>query len=97
MACEMTVATQLDDRLRPVLMKVFRQAPHDFRDAGRLVPPAWPEQGKDHLAGHSVKHQQGHVAVLIVIGVEQAKLLCTVSVGVGVIGIDDDLLGSLVK
>ena len=44
-----------------------------------------------------IEEQKRHIAVLVVIGIEQRELLCSIRIGIGIVGIDDNLLRSLVK
>lgn len=51
----------------------------------RLVAAAAAQQGKDQLAGNTLEDEQGHVAVLLAVVVEQRSLLSPVGVEGGVV------------
>ena len=59
----MTVATELDDGIRPMLMQVFHHTLHDAGHAERLVPAARSQQWEHQLACHPVEEQQGRKRV----------------------------------
>lgn len=51
--------------------------------------------GSIRLLAHSVKDKQRHIAILIVVGVEQCQLLVTIRIGVRIIGIKYYMAGRL--
>ena len=54
------------------------------------------QDGRDQLARLPFVEMDGHVAILVMVGVEQRQLLCTVRDIIRVIDVQDDLLRRLV-
>jgi len=54
------------------------------------------QNGRDQLARRPFVEMDGHVAILVMVGVEQRQLLCTVRDIIRVIDVQDDLLRRLV-
>ena len=91
----MTVAAHGDDGLRPFLAQAGDEPEDGVLEADGLVLAAWLEQRQDHLARISLEDHQRHVAVAVIIGVEEAQLLAPVGVHVRVVAVEDDVSGSL--
>ena len=91
----MAVATKLNDSVWPALMKVLDDPAENTRHIQGLVASSRTEHGKYQLLAHSVKDKQRHIAILIVVGVEQCQLLGAVSIGVRIIGIKYYMAGRL--
>jgi len=83
----MAVFSKFNDSVWPSLMKVFDDPTENTRHIKRLVASSRTEHVKDQLLAHSVKDKQRHIAILIVVGVEQCQLLSSVSIGVRIISI----------
>ena len=90
---EVGVATDYYLSVFPLITELGYQSLEQSRDVDCLVSPTRPEDGKDEFSAAALEQQQGHIAVLPVLGVEQGELLCTVCIGIRVIGIDDDGIG----
>ena len=90
---KMAVTTKLNDSVWPALMKVLDDPAENARHIQGLVASSRTEHGKYQLLAHSVKDKQWHIAILIVIGVEQCQLLGAVSIGVRIIGIKYHMAG----
>ena len=56
-----------------------------------LVPAARLEQRQDHLAGVALEDHQRHVAVAVIVGVEEGQFLAPVGVHVRVVAVKDDV------
>lgn len=93
---ELGVAAEDDFHSGPLLPQKGDQAYQPTGDVDGLVGPPGTQNGEDHLAALSLEQQQGHVAVLAVIGIEQRKLLIAERVGIGVIRVNDNRLRSTV-
>jgi len=93
---ELGVAPEDDFHLRPLLLEKGDQAYQPPGDVDGLVGSAGPQDGEYHLAALPLEQQQGHVAVLAVVGVEQGELLRAERIGVGVIRVNHDQFRSAV-
>lgn len=71
MAAEVAVAAKLDHRMPPCLVQILDHAAQYSEDIQRLVAPSQPEQRENELAVHAVENHQLHIAVFIVIVIEQ--------------------------
>ena len=89
----MAVTTKLNDSVWPALMKVLDDPAENARHIQGLVASSRTEHGKYQLLAHSAKDKQWHIAILIVIGVEQCQLLGAVSIGVRIISIKYHMAG----
>ena len=72
---------------------------HAFEDRGGLGAPHSAPGSKNRrapFARGAFVEMDGHVAILVVVGVEQRQLLCTVGNVIGVVDVQDDLLRRLV-
>ena len=88
---EVAVAAHGDDGLRPSLAQAGDE-PHDgVLETDGLVLAAGLEQRQDHLARITLEHHQRHVAVAVVVGVEDGLLLLAVGVDVRVVAVKDDV------
>ena len=91
---EVAVAAHRDDGLRPHLAQAGDE-PHDgVLEADGLVPAAGLEQRQDHPARIALEDHQRHVAVAVVVGVEEGLLLASVGVHVRVVAVEDDVAGN---
>lgn len=97
LAGEVAVAAQLDDGMQSASVYVFHKTYHGACHAERLVPATGSEHGECLLACQPVKYQQRHIAMLVVVGIEQCQLLCTIGVGVSIVCIEDNPFRNLVE
>lgn len=97
MAAEVAVAAKFDYRMRPCLMQILHDPAQYAEDVQRFIASSRSKQRKDELAVHPVEDYQWHIAVLIVIVIEQRKLLRPVGVGVGVIHVKNNPFGRFGK
>ena len=94
-AAEVGVAAQLEHGPRPVAVQVLYQMAHQSVQLHRFAAAPWTQYRQDQAPRCPVEDQQRHVAVLVVVGVEQRQLLTAVGVGVGVVRIQHHLLRRL--
>ena len=85
MAAEVAVAAKFDYCVGPCLMQILHDPAQYAEDVQRFIASTRPEQRKDGLAVHPVEDHKRHIAVLVVIVIEQRELLCPIGVGVGVV------------
>ena len=97
MAAEMAVAAEFYHGMRPFLMDEFNDSAQYAEYVQGLVAPSWPEQRKYKLAVHPVENNHRHIAVLVIIIVEQRQLLRSVGVGIRVVNVEYDFMWSLVE
>ena len=83
----MAVTAKLNDSVWPARMKILDDPAENTRHIKRLVASSRTEHGKYQLLAHTIKDKQWHIAILIVVGVEQCHLLGSVSIGVRIISI----------
>jgi hypothetical protein len=95
MGAEMAVTANLNDSVWPARMKILDDPTENTRDIQGLVASSRTEHGNYQLLAHSVKDKQRHIAILIVVGVEQCQLLGTIRIGVRIIGIKYYMAGRL--
>ena len=91
MGAEMAVATHRDDGLRPRLAQNGDEPQDGLLKAHGLVPAARLDQRQDHLAGVALEDHQRHVAVAVIVGVEEGQFLAPVGVHVRVVAVKDDV------
>ena len=91
---EVGVAPEYYLSVFPLVVELEYQPLEKSCNVDRLVSPSRPKDGKDELSAAAFEKKQGHIAVFPVINVEQRELLCSVCLGIHVIGIDDDGSGT---
>lgn len=95
MRAEVAVAADDNLRLGPGLTQAGNEPFERVTDVGRLVAAPRLEQRENHLATEALEDEQRHVAITVVVAVEQRELLHAVCVDVCVIAVQDDLLRRL--
>ena len=93
---EVRVTTQSDLHLRPGHEYMIQNAFENRRGLAATDSATGSQNGRDQLARPPFVEMDWHVAVLVMVGVEQRELLCTVRGIVRVIDVQDDLPGRLV-
>ena len=73
MAAEVAVATKFDDCMWPRLVQTLDYPVQYAEDIQRFVTSSGPKQRKDEFAVHAVEDYQRHIAVFIVIVIEQCE------------------------
>ena len=71
MATEHGIASDDNHCILPFLPQFFNQTENQACHVGALVYTARSENGKDELAAISLKDEQGHKAILMIIIIEQ--------------------------
>ena len=92
---EVAVAAHGDDGLRPCLAQAGDDPEDGVLETDGLVLAAGLEQRQDHLTRISFEDHERHVAVAVVVDVEETLLLAPVGVHVRVVAVKDDVSGSL--
>ena len=93
MGTEMAVSTHRDYSVWPHLSQAGDK-PHDgVLEACRLVLTPWLEQRKYHLSRITLEDHQRHMAVIVIVSIEEALLLTSIGIHVGVVTIKDDMAG----
>ena len=93
---EVRVTTQSDLHLRPGHEYMIQNALENRRGLAATDSATGSQNGRDQLARPPFVEMDWHVAGLVMVGVEQRELLCTVRGIVRVIDVQDELLGRLV-
>ena len=93
MGTEMAVSTHREYSVWPHLSQAGDK-PHDgVLEACRLVLTPWLEQRKYHLSRITLEDHQRHMAVAVIVSIEEALLLTSIGIHVGVVTIKDDMAG----
>ena len=86
----MTVPPDNDHGIGPLLSDVTNDLLQQGGNIALLISSARFKNGGDQLARQPFVDMQGHVAIIMIIIVEQTKFLLTIGVVIGIITIYDD-------
>ena len=79
-------------RRLPFLTQLLDEANHQAGNIYLLVGTAWSKDGKYELPTVAFEYEQWHIAVFVIIFIEQGELLGAISIGVAIIEIKYDSL-----
>ena len=91
-AAKHTVAPYDDESILPFLTQLLDEANHQAGNIYLLVGTAWSKDGKYELPTVAFEYEQWHIAVFVLIFIEQGELLGAISIGVAIIEIKYDSL-----
>lgn len=94
-AAEVAVAPDDDFGVLPALAQAGDQPDEQPGNVDGLVAAPRTQHGQYELAAQPLENEQRHVAILVVVIVEQGELLTAVGVRVGVVAVEDDGLRGL--